>query len=814
MKHFYFLFFLLISFPMAAQYQYLGGYDWQGDPYYLEPVDDVITAESLDMIDSALPEGFPVPEFNPHYITAGYDTDVILDLDASVYVTFVKEGAGYRNVLGFYTYDLANPPLTRPQPQDITIVFPNVSADNSGGGLNMGNKVKIGDFPAGTGIGWVLLANAWDGTKVTDGLWQVFSNPDFNPEPLPELRHHMVLLKDQAQDRIYLGVEDIRRDNLSCDNDFNDAVFYVTTDPDGAIRTENLADIESATDVTSANKGGLESNGKLAHLIAERNFNRLKTNYSKHLRSEQQKFSSSSSLVKSAAGIDLVSILPDTGMFGNEQATISSPEDLMGITNANQVFSADYYQGNKRVAAALVTQTSGGIYDHSKVICDRLNSSSLEDIRSFNLKGHELLMIKMIRASGEIEYAVSFSITSEAPYQLYSLWNIGDYPAGNYMNFQVWGSNMGQVSSIAGHILEKFEAFASLTSDKIAGTYPTVFVKHGFYEDGRLHLIVKNKTMASEIAVSGNLRTTEMDTEQHFQQKLGLTEAYEQELEVSTGKLFDVGLQLKADTSPKADVLYLADGPWGIDYVDTETRIADFLVEAHAGAENGDYRLERNVSISGEVYGTMNLFRSILPGDQYFSIKDYEALGFQLKSSSAVEVILVTEGLENWDQRYRYQLKATEDFEESNLKLTDFTNGNQHYQGERLKSIVFSIQGNYQNFEEFSLQVQQLVFTSFREAPELESQGGGLILKDRKAYNYPNPFSGTTTLVLPYEAEKVALQVYDLSGRLLYKKQYLVDTKTGVEFPLDLSMLKPGHYKAILILDEQHRYGLSLLRKL
>ena len=94
-----------------------------------------------------------------------------------------------------------------PAAEDITIIFPNASALYSGGGLQVGDKVNIGRFSAGTGIGWVLLANAWDAntSSVGYGLWQLFSNPDYNPEAQENLRYHNVLLNDPENERIILG---------------------------------------------------------------------------------------------------------------------------------------------------------------------------------------------------------------------------------------------------------------------------------------------------------------------------------------------------------------------------------------------------------------------------------------------------------------------------------------------------------------------------------------------------------------------------------------------------------------------------------
>ncbi|MBQ0741159.1 hypothetical protein J9332_43515, partial [Aquimarina celericrescens] len=83
--------------------------------------------------------------------------------------------------------------------------------------------------------------------------------------------------------------------------------------------------------------------------------------------------------------------------------------DLIGITNATSVFSIDYYKQNQRVGAALAMATKGSVYDHSKTICDRLNGSVLEDIRTLKIRNHTLVNTKIRRATGEIEQALHFS---------------------------------------------------------------------------------------------------------------------------------------------------------------------------------------------------------------------------------------------------------------------------------------------------------------------------------------------------------------------------------------------------------------------
>lgn len=235
-----------------SDYVYLGGYNSFGVPDYLEPVNDVITQDLLDDINNTLPEQEPLTESHPEYLLPEWDYNINLLEACDVWITFVHEGAGYKNVLGFYTYETGQTPQTPADIDEITIVFPNVSYSGAGGGLYSGNKVYIGEFAANTTISFALMANGWKNEQVTDGKWIVYSNPNLNPETDPELRQHMVLLNDNGRDLFLLGIEDILRDNSGCDQDFNDAVFYVTANPIEAIDQSGFPNIDyTGTDTDS-----------------------------------------------------------------------------------------------------------------------------------------------------------------------------------------------------------------------------------------------------------------------------------------------------------------------------------------------------------------------------------------------------------------------------------------------------------------------------------------------------------------------------------------------------------------------------------
>ena len=803
------LFYLLLftsSAIFSQNYNFLGSYTADGTPLYFAP-SDVVSTETLNLVKNSLPENYPVPTYNPQYISSGYGTDIIIDSLADVWVTFVSEGAGYRNVLGFYTYDINNPPTTAPTASQITIIFPNVSAKGSGGSLVAGNKVKIGTFQPGTGIGWVLLANAWNGSTVTNGLWRLFSNPNFNPEANPLLRQHNVLLNDPTNQRVILGFEDIRRDYSNCDQDFNDAIFYVTANPYEAIRANNLADVSSATPVTSGNNGGLESEGSLASLIAKRNFNRIKTNSFSDTKSKQKTFSVSNA--KTAAGASMAAFIPTSGMFGTETTFVSSPTDLIGITNALEVYSVDYYNGTDRVAAVLSTKTKGGIYGHSKAICDRLNNSTLEDIRTINLNGFEIIMAKIKRANGSLEYALNFSVQQVASEnKLHSYWNIGQYPTGDYTNFQVWGATMGQVSSITNHIISQYQATSAFSQEAVSPKIPNVFVKKGYYKNGQLHLKIINKSKATSVNFTGNKKATELETIEKNTQVIALTTAYEQDIVVETGGLFDIGFSIQESNTTINDALYLADGPWGLDYSKTETTIASFNIDniPNSDLTSNQYAVERNTTVTGEVFGTLNVFRNILPGELAFDASSYTALGFSIQNSLAVEVVLVTENTTDWNNRLRLQIPAHTTAAEVNVLFENFTNPlGQKYNNEKIKGLVFSVQGNYQAFQPFEVSIAKVAFktSSTLSAPSFEN---AIVTK---MYNYPNPCTTATTLVLPKATETANVKIIDMSGSIVNDKNYAVASNN--EIAIGLENTSKGIYLLMVTTKENESFQTKLI---
>lgn len=233
-----------------APISYMGSYNNSGVPNYLEPERDVISSELLSFINASLPEGYPVPTYHPRYLDAGKDINLNILDSSDVWITFVHEGAGWRNAVGFFTYPTNNPPANQDSIDVLNIIFPNYSFAGSGGGLRSGDKVHLGKFAPGTSIGFVLFANAWNGTSRTvgAGYYRIFSRKNLNPESDTTKQQHNVLLYDEENELFLIGFEDINRESSSCDQDFNDAVFYITANPITGIDSDNVNPIDKPGD--------------------------------------------------------------------------------------------------------------------------------------------------------------------------------------------------------------------------------------------------------------------------------------------------------------------------------------------------------------------------------------------------------------------------------------------------------------------------------------------------------------------------------------------------------------------------------------
>lgn len=261
---------------------YMGNWNSLGVPNYLESTRDAVSSSFLEKINASVPEGQPVPKAHPDYLNVANRNYLTIKELSDVWVTFVHEGAGWLNTLGYYTFNPAAPPTKPSDISKINIIFPNVSYKYDGGGLVTGDKVKLGRFPAGTGIGFVLLANAYSNNTVGKGYYAHYSHDALNVETVKDLQRHLIVLNDPETNRMILAFEDVSRQNtpINCDNDFNDAIFFASSNPVKAIDTDNVPVVDSGKDTDGDGVGDTRDEYPTDPTRAINNYTPSKNTYS------------------------------------------------------------------------------------------------------------------------------------------------------------------------------------------------------------------------------------------------------------------------------------------------------------------------------------------------------------------------------------------------------------------------------------------------------------------------------------------------------------------------------------------------------
>ena len=156
----------------------------------------------------------------------------------------------------------------------------------------------------------------------------------------------------------------------------------------------------------------------------------------------------------------------------------------------------------------------------------------------------------------------------------------------------------------------------------------------------------------------------------------------------------------------------------------------------------------------------------------------------------------------DWQNRLRYTIPSNIEEKAYSISFADFLDSNgQPAEVTNIKTIVFSVIGDYTNFKSFDFSVNSLSFgAKVLSTEEIDNQEENL-----RIINYPNPFSNSTTIVLRNSSQFINIQVFDLLGRVVdMKKINTIENSNKVNY--SVSNFKMGIYKYRLMDDQNKMY--------
>jgi hypothetical protein len=679
---------MTVGLSAFSQYHYMGAYAWDGKPKYLVSPADTVGVNFRANITATLPEYRSVPVYNPRLIADGRTETIGVKCPSDVWITFVDEGAAYQNVLGYYTYKTDSPLIAAPPASKINIIFPNASKSGFGGGLNPGDKVYLGNFPPNTSIGFVLLANGWDGVSetVSSGKWVLYSDSRFNPEADTTLKKHTVMLHDTASSRIVVGFEDIRRDGYGSDQDFNDLLFFATVTPVPCVATlDSIPDLTPDGHISfSGGSGGLESKS-LGTAITDRVYhkamnNRLgAVNYSNlqsidQLQATAKPFGGGSSL----ALIDMMpTSIPDSGIVGY----ITTPNDIPSITNAVDVSAVDFTLNSQCRAVAFATKTLGAVYDHTKAICDRVKGARLLSMDNFVLNNFNIVRYTLQQADGNVEYSMSFTIGKKSgrnSFSFQSNWLNNDYtPEDTLYNFQVWGAAPYYCVDMTLEILKKLNNIMPVQQLKASAALPSTYIINGNRDGLNLNLAINNNSKN----VSGYFLIDNISNETNTAVK---TTAYPfsiaanavSNLAVPVSDAYESLVSLYINNQLQ-DVVFISDGAWACDFTKvvaaaphTFTVTNDTIARSNSDVE---FNVLRNIQVNATTADYVSVYKLMRGGGLAQDLSAYNTMRLAAAGAGTnLHIYLIKNSITNFADQYNYAVPLNADLKDYSINLSDF----------------------------------------------------------------------------------------------------------------------------------------------
>ena len=566
---------------------------------------------------------------------------------------------------------------------------------------------------------------------------------------------------------------------------------------------------------STANDGGLESNGRLSDAINKRNYNRAKHSYKFNQKTAKRvtRDTSNAANKTSFTGFQLQDFVPLT-TINEDYAIDSTPQDLLNITNATEVYSVDYMQNDASIASVLALKTENGVYEHTKYICDRLLGAELITVSTISINDQPFIKSIIKNADGSFEYVLSLSAkveNNDTNFAIESHWNLDLYQENvTFYNFQIWSDSIDDLYLLAEEVLNLLNTEKTISGYQLS-TPPTVFVRKGKYNNGALDLQIINTNATNVVNFDSGYRVTETSDFNYTTSTLNLNQNYITNITVPTGHLFDVGFRI-GDGINTPDDLFMSDGPWGVDDSQDSTTVNNYTIEANTNTfETEDFPVERNLTLNATTSTYFAAYRALTPRFKAVDLTAYNNLKLKANGTGDLEITLVKQSLTNWDEQYKATIALTETNQEYVIAFQDFTSSlGTALNANDIVTMVFTMVSKNGTSITHEMQLQDVRFSKSNtlsvNAFETETVANTLTV-------FPNPMLNNANIhYTANQSETVNLIIYNQLGKMVY--QTTAKAQPGKnQIAISKQNLSTGLYICKLSSTQTHYSPLKLLVK-
>ena len=531
--------------------------------------------------------------------------------------------------------------------------------------------------------------------------------------------------------------------------------------------------------------GGVESKS-LGAIIGKRNFAFYKNgengevDYSRKERIVTNPSSSDNSIAvnsiqtNSTNGTSLANIMPFR-VDPTFAQFVTSPTDLVNFTNAIEVRSIDFTKNNLPKAVAFATKTLGGVYTHTKPICDRLRGAQLLKVETVTIDNYNFIRYTLKQENGSVEYAISFSAGKKigrTSFSIQSNWMTKDYIGEDTLfNYQLWAASPIHVNTMVTEVLSRLKGITSILPQTAISGLPNAYISEGSRRGTALNVVVNNGTSFT----NGYFEIDEKRNENSpiTTRIVPFTVASNNKTNVTipVSDHYEADIRMFINNKLE-DIVYMADGIWGIDYNNTNSSVAKFEVANDAARTyNADeYALLRNVNIEATSKTYISVYKFLRGGGSEQNLSDYKSIRFNANASAAninLRITITKKGITNWANQYTYLVKGlTTESKEYLIGLDEFTSAGSTDKlvASDITSVIYTYEIASGNNTSFSASLTNVAFSK-ADAAYLRS------LEAKDVTVFPNPNFGKFSVSFMSDKDAILqLDITDITGRTISKR--------------------------------------------
>ncbi len=555
----------------------------------------------------------------------------------------------------------------------------------------------------------------------------------------------------------------------------NASIIYTVTDAVCGAATTNLSiTVQDCGSVSSGGTGGLESQS-LGDAVAKRLYQSALNGTMQQPAYEFMKPFLASNIQKAVTGtmasVPVNSLVPMQLTNTKLKSYLSTPTDIIGITNAKEVVSVDYTLNGSCKAVVFATTTKAAIYDHTKAVCDRLKGAQVVRMDSIILSGLGLLRFTLKYEDGHTENIISFSASTNPARNtiaIQSNWLKSAYIAEETMyNFQVWSVSDELSAEITGKILTQLQQVATVEPLKKSSLLPDTYFVSAKREGANLEMMVQNTL----VGTSGYFELQEKANEQSgiVSRKIpfNFSGVQRNSIQLPVSDAFETTVKMFVNNQLQ-DEVFLSDGAWSVDYNPANTVLNKFEPKNdNRKTVPEELQLYRNVYASVNTNSYFTLLKLMRGGGLPKDISAYQTMKFNANGNGTLKITLVKQSVKNWDDQYFLKIPLSNNPKDYLIDLGDFSSlvNKNRIKPDDINAIVFTVTNSTGNSTNITQNINNLAFSK-------ESISYIQSLSSKEIKVFPNPSTGKFNCVFQSDKdEQLQLSITDASkGIVLYRK--------------------------------------------